>query len=294
MGSLSETKISAPPLDSQPRSQEKTRLVLFLSIAHLILILLGGLIAILTQNAWYLTLLIPVFSALWFWVSVKYRIKAGYIVFGILTGTSVGLIFLLVPIISLTIEQRISLAFVLSGASWLLIWLFSRRVFSVVLWWAILPGFILGGTGIGILYSSMQIFDYIFFIGISTGAGLLVWGLGQKLFGLIIAGSLVFSISPGITFSWKWITPMSVLSQIGIMLVWFALGWGVITISSRVVIEKFIWWPLIPAGVLAMVGLGLYLGGDPAIGSAVLSNSGAMGIILFGLYLTLMRWRIKR
>jgi len=259
-----------------------------------LLALLGGLIALLTQNAWYLTLLIPVISALWFWVSVRYRIKAGLIVFGILTGTSAGLICLLVPITDLGIEQKISLAFALSGASWLLIWLFSRRVFSFVLWWAILPGFILGGTGVGVLYSSMQIFDYIFFIGISTGAGLLVWGLGQKLFGLIIAGSLVFSISPGITFSWKWITPVSVLSQIGIMLVWFALGWGVITISSRVVTEKFIWWPLIPAGVLAMVGLGLYLGGDPVIGSAVLSNSGAMGIILFGLYLTLMRWRIKR
>jgi hypothetical protein len=267
---------------------------MFLSIFHFILFTLGGLIALLCKNAWYLTLIIPVISALWLWVSVQYRIKAGLIVFGILTGTLAGLIFLFVPITNLVIEQKISLAFTLSGLSWFLIWLLSRRVYSFVLWWAVLPGFILGGTGIGVLFSSMQIFDYIFFIGISTGAGLLVWGLGQKLFGLIIAGSLVFSISPGITFSWKWITPVSVLSQIGIMLVWFALGWGVITISSRVVTEKFIWWPLIPAGVLAMVGLGLYLGGDPAIGSAVLSNSGAMGIILFGLYLTLMRWRIKR
>jgi hypothetical protein len=43
-----------------------------------------------------------------------------------------------------------------------------------------------------------------------------------------------------------------------------------------------------------MVGMGLYMGGNPTIASAVLSNSGAMGIILFGLYLTLMRWRVKR
>jgi hypothetical protein len=123
---------------------------------------------------------------------------------------------------------------------------------------------------------------------------MLFWGVGQKLFGLIIAGSLTLTIAPGIYFSWKWIVLNSILSQIGIMLVWFALGWGLITITSRVINDKFNWWALIPGGVLAMVGLGLYLGGDPMIAEAVLSNSGVMGVMLLAVYLTLMRTRFKQ
>jgi len=44
------------------------------------------------------------------------------------------------------------------------------------------------------------------------------------------------------------------------MLVGFALGWLLITILSRTITSKFIWWPLIPGGVLAMVGWGIYCG----------------------------------
>lgn len=263
-------------------------------VLHITIALIIGAIFLLTRNPWYLILFIPIDLLLWLVLSTYYKQKSNLIVLSLLIGLSSGMIILFVPLIQAKFVLKLGLALLTVGFSWLLIWLLSRKIFPTALWWTVLPGCIFCGIGLGFMYSSMQIFDLIFFIGLSTGAGLLIWGIGQKLFGLIIAGSLLFSIAPGITFSWKWINPVSILSQIGIMLVWFALGWGLITISSRVVIVKFIWWPLIPAGVLSMVGLGLYLGGDPAIASAVLSNSGAMGIILFGLYITLMRWRIKR
>ena len=47
------------------------------------------------------------------------------------------------------------------------------------------------------------------------------------------------------------------------MLVWFSLGWILITVFLRLLMKKFIWWPLIPGGILAMVGSGLYIGGNP-------------------------------
>ncbi len=274
--------------------QTSSKPVFFIVILHIAVLILTGAIALFTKNLWLLTLLIPILLMVWLVITSYYKHKTGLIVLSLLFGLASSLIILLVPLLHSGFIHRMGLALIVLGFSWLVIWILSRRIFPTALWWTVLPWCILCGLGLGFIYSPMHIFDVIFFVGLSTGAGLLIWGLGQKLFGLIIAGSLVFSISPGITFSWKWITPVSILSQIGIMLVWFALGWGLITISSRVVIEKFIWWPLIPAGVLSMVGLGLYLGGDPAIASAVLSNSGAMGILLFGLYMTLMRWRIKR
>lgn len=283
------------PFDVKPRKKSTiNRQVIILVSIHLVVLTIIGLFTLLTYNFWHLFFLIPFSAAIWLGYSIQRNSKSGFFILCLVVGFSLGTILLLAPLFQASWLIRIRLALMSYGLSWIAIWLFSRKLSKNVLWWPLIPGSILCGAALGFLFSSMQFFDYLFFVGTSLGAGLLIWGIGKKLLGLIIAGSLVLTVSPGIAFSWKWITPVGVLSQIGIMLVWFALGWALITIASRVLTDKFIWWPLIPAGVLAMVGMGLYLGGDPAIASAVLSNSGAMGIILFGLYLTLMRWRIKQ
>jgi hypothetical protein len=271
-----------------------TKQVLVLILIHALVVIVIGAFTLWTRNIWNFFFVIPFITAIWLGFSIRHKNQPGFIVLTLLIGLSLSTIVLVLPLFSSAWPIKIRLALVFAGLPWIAIWLLSRKLFPVVLWWPIIPGAVLCGGALGFTFSSMQFFDYLFFVGTSLGAGLLIWGIGKKLFGLIIAGSLVLTVSPGIAFSWKWITPVGVLSQIGIMLVWFALGWALITIASRVVTDKFIWWPLIPAGVLAMVGMGLYMGGNPTIASAVLSNSGAMGIILFGLYLTLMRWRVKR
>jgi len=77
------------------------------------------------------------------------------------------------------------------------------------------------------------------------------------------------------------------------MLVIFAIGWGLIVLFARMLTEKFIWWPLIPGGVLAVVGWGLYIGGNPANAANFVANTGSIGLIIFGLYLLLMRRGIQ-
>jgi hypothetical protein len=77
------------------------------------------------------------------------------------------------------------------------------------------------------------------------------------------------------------------------MLVWFALGWGLITIASRILTSRFIWWPLIPGGLLAVVGWGLYIGGDPGNALSFIGNTGSIGLIIFGIYLLLLRRSFK-
>jgi hypothetical protein len=62
-----------------------------------------------------------------------------------------------------------------------------------------------------------------------------------------------------------------------------------ITIAARRVTHKAVWWPLIPGGILAVVGTGLYIGGDPTHAMGFIGNTGSIALMIFGLYLLLMR-----
>ena len=78
------------------------------------------------------------------------------------------------------------------------------------------------------------------------------------------------------------------------MLVILAIGWGLITVFSRVITDKFTWWPLIPAGILAMTGWGLYIGGNPDNALGFIGNTGSIVLIILGIYLLLLRHGISR
>jgi hypothetical protein len=123
---------------------------------------------------------------------------------------------------------------------------------------------------------------------------LIAWGLGAKLVGLIIPGSLLVGAGPGIYMAWGVNSEPNGLVQTGVMLVWFAFGWLLITVLSRVIVSRFAWWPLIPGGILAVVGCGLYIGGDPDNALGFIGNTGSIGLMIFGLYLLLMRKGIHR
>lgn len=175
------------------------------------------------------------------------------------------------------------------GASCLILYLIFMRKWRQTYWWLSVPAGLGISLGACFLLSAAKFIDFIFYIGIGLGAALLFWGIGAKLLGLIIAGSVVISVAPGVTFSWKSLGIDNPISQTGVMLVWFGLGWALITISSRVISDKFTWWPLVPGGILGMVGLGLYLGGNPNITESFLTNSTLMSLLLFGIYIILMR-----
>ncbi|NTW44579.1 MAG: hypothetical protein HGB14_09155 [Anaerolineaceae bacterium] len=131
--------------------------------------------------------------------------------------------------------------------------------------------------------------DYIFYIGLGISIALLYSGIYWKLFGLIIPGSILVGISPGVFFAWSNTEGQNGLVRTGVMLVWFALGWGLVTIFARVQTFKFVWWPLIPGGILAMVGWGLYIGGNPQSAVGFIGNTGSIGLLIFGIYILLLR-----
>ncbi len=161
-------------------------------------------------------------------------------------------------------------------------------------WWAFTPGSIFASTGACLMFSSLRVVDFVLYISISLGLAFLVWSAAQRLFGLAIPGSLLIGIGLGVFLGWRNLENINGLAQTGMMLVWFGISWGLIIIFGKVIREQFIWWPLIPGGVLAMVGWGLYIGGNPSSVLSFIGNTGSLGLIIVGAYLLLLRRGIRK
>jgi hypothetical protein len=175
-----------------------------------------------------------------------------------------------------------------------LITILVRLVMRKTVWWPMIPAGVIGSISAVFLFTTGGLLDFVFYIGAGTGIVFLGVGIYKRLLGFIIPGCLLISTGPGIAFAWGKMQGVSVLAQTGAMLVWFALGWVLITLLSRMVYQKLFWWPLIPGGILAVVGWGLYIGGNPGNAVSFIGNTGSVVMIIFGLYLLLMRRGIRR
>jgi hypothetical protein len=174
-----------------------------------------------------------------------------------------------------------------SGLGWGMVVLAAVAVTQRTIWWGLIPGGILGGLGVCLLFTPMRWMDFVLYLGLGVGLPLLFWGIITRRLGLMIPGCLLSTIGPGIHMAWS--NPGSWLVQIGVMLIWFSLGWMMISAGARIIRNQNIWWPLIPGSILAVVGIGLYIGGDPKHALGFIGNTGSIALMIFGLYLLLMR-----
>jgi hypothetical protein len=185
---------------------------------------------------------------------------------------------------------QIGLLALYSGISWGLVVMTTLAVANRPTWWGLVPGGVLAGLGACLLFTPMRVVDFVLYLLVGAGLPLLFWGLIVRLFGLVIPGCLLTTIGGGIYSAWRpGSDAANTLVQTGIMLIWFAVGWALISAAGRVITQRSIWWPLIPGGILAMVGMGLYIGGDPKHALGFIGNTGSIALMIFGLYLLLMR-----
>jgi hypothetical protein len=70
----------------------------------------------------------------------------------------------------------------------------------------------------------------------------------------------------------------------GIFMLAFALGWALIVVLTAVFTPKPHWWPLIPGGIMAVIGAGLLFGGVFMQGLTLLGQIWPVFLILLGLY----------
>ena len=226
--------------------------------------------------------------------AISTRINRWIISASLLSGVVIGYVLVQGPFFILNLAEKIGVALFVFSLSWFLIILLSIVIDHHTAWWAVIPAAFTFSLAIFFLFTSLRLVDLVLCLSIGLGISLILWGAFSRLFGLIIPGCLLLGIGPGIYFAWSALNQPNGLSQTGIMLVWFALGWGLITIFSRILNNKFIWWPLIPGGIIAVVGCGLYIGGNPSGAANFISNTTAAGLIILGLYMLLLRRGIRR
>lgn len=161
-------------------------------------------------------------------------------------------------------------------------------------WWAFLVACILFGTAYPFITDHLSVFVFIASISGLVGLAFLAWGFFERIFGLLIPGSLLSGIGPGFYLGFISNSGNNELVQVGILITCFGLGWILITLTSRMINPVFLWWPLIPGGILTMVGWGLTIGGNRGSAMTLIGNTGSISLIIFGLYLILLRRGIRK
>lgn len=264
----------------------------FRSMAGILLIVTGGVLFVdqYLKTGWLSLMIMPVLGLFFYLSGIRYHHPNLIVAGGILAGVGTGIASALLPASqSPVLLYQIARLAIFTGIGWLMVALGTALFTNKPAFWALVPGGGLIGFGASIFTTTFIWYDVVLFMALGIGLPLLLWGVSSRLFGLIIPGSLLVGIGPGIFLSWGIPREPNWLVQVGIMLVWFALGWLLITLFSRMLFHRFVWWPLIPGGILAVVGWGLYIGGDPDNAAGFISNTGAIGLMIFGLYLLLMR-----
>lgn len=257
----------------------------------------AGVLILLDQklNTGWLTLSIPAIAGLLTTLYGTIRKEIGWVIGGsILLGAGAGLILGLIVLTGLTPVERVGAGLLAFDAGWLILFFLVSRLKRDIQWWSLVVVAAITAAGFYLLFSSTNgIFAFLVYLSASLGLVLLSWGIDRKLQGLIIAGCIVLSVAPAFYSSWVSNPNHSSLVNIGTMLVWLALGWLMICFFGRIIFRKFVWWPIIPGGVLAMVGWGLYLGGSAGTGLGFISNTGSVALILFGIYLILLKYGLR-
>lgn len=258
-----------------------------------IVLIVSGLLLLLDQRikTTWLSISIPVVISLILLVTGVVIKKIGWIISGLITlGLSGFLFVMLLKTIPLDQDFRLAVGFAINAFAWLLIFGSFLLMRKRRAWWSLFITAICLGLAIVFFIQGKQLLDFILYISVPLGIVFLLWGITEKKLGLIIPGSLIATMATGVYMGWGNSQQPEGLQESGTMLVWFALGWMLIVVLSRVVTKRIVWWPLIPGGIMLMVGSGLYIGGNPGNTLDFLGNTGSIGLILFGIYLILLKF----
>ncbi len=185
--------------------------------------------------------------------------------------------------------QKVGLFLLSTGAGFALVSASLHRWYARFIWWPLFPLAVFASVGFTLLTTTLRIVDFALSLGIGLGLAFVIVGLVEKWIGMIIPGCLLFGSGLGVYIPWGTTYASTALSKTGVMLVLFGIGWVLITLLSRAITHRFIWWPLIPGGLQAVVGWGLYIGGEPGNAVNFISNTGSIVILIMGIYLLLMR-----
>ena len=102
---------------------------------------------------------------------------------------------------------------------------------------------------------------------------------GSILAGIALGAALTAPVFPGITDE----------RSSGVFLLAFSAGWGLMALLSIFTKGGFRWWPLIPGGIIALVGAGLMAGSQGLLLLSYLNFLWPLVLIGLGIFIILRR-----
>jgi len=119
-------------------------------------------------------------------------------------------------------------------------------------------------VAIGLLLLAGQLIDLGGLIFVIPGVVMLAAGAVRRSQGLIIPGGILSGIGAGAMIVEGHLVVMPGADEGALFLIPFALGFALITVFSALFTERALLWPLIPAGVMALISAAVLAGG-PAL-----------------------------
>ncbi|MCA9969008.1 MAG: hypothetical protein KC425_02275 [Anaerolineales bacterium] len=142
------------------------------------------------------------------------------------------------------------------------------------------------------------------FVSLPAFAGLLVLpaialiffiaGIAARQIGFLIPGGILAGIGLGAFLIEGPLAPIHGDAEGGIFLLSMAAGWALITLLSAVATPRTHWWPLIPGGIMALIGGSILLGGAFVTALELAGRLWPVILILFGFALVLQNARHGR
>lgn len=117
----------------------------------------------------------------------------------------------------------------------------------------------------------------------------LIWGLITREIGLLIPGGILAGIALGIYFISGPYAGQIEENQGGIFLLAFSAGWALISLLSLLSKQGFQWWPLIPGGIIGLVGLAVMRGGAAMQLLEILGYAWPLILVAVGIHVLLQR-----
>jgi hypothetical protein len=261
------------------------------SVAGLALIATGLVIMgeQIVRTGWLLPVALPLIWAAFFASLIRQQRLSMILPGSLILSGGIGVLLALTAFQGAGWSQQLGIALLIFSLGWLLIAGVTHFVGEKTALWALIPAGGIFSVGANFFWGDLSLLSFVLFLSVGFGLVLLLTGIFTRLMGLILAGALLATTGAGVYFGWNRSAGPNALAQTGIMLAWFSLGWILLTVIYRALFPKFMWWPLIPGGILAMVGWGLYIGGNPGNALSFIGNTGSIGLIVFGVYLLLMR-----
>lgn len=125
---------------------------------------------------------------------------------------------------------------------------------------------VFSGLGLIVLGAVFMVSQFVeidgrFFLPL-LGLGFIGWSVLSRTQGLLIPGGILSGIGLGVVLAESaWAVRLEGDLEGSLFLLGFAAGWVSIVVLTKLFFNEFQWWPLIPGGIMALIGVGILTDG---------------------------------